>query len=344
MNLPNFRKLFALALAWAAASLLGCFALAADDPRGSGDSIPPLAPTPPEAGSGNAAGGMWTGDDADAPDDAGTDEGASSPPDAAVDGNDVGDADDSAAPVFPSTWSVIYGSAIDVGVGPTDDDIWILGAGRTQDSEGVENVALEWSADAGSFQPTTVAGLAIDVTSLGPCVTKADNTIWVSGDAGAARTQLTGGLAQDIGAGPSAVWVISNDSNGGGDDAGNHGVWVWNNDFDVNPFSKAAAYGLRVDVAPDGSAWLVTVDGISHATLSTEETVPIDGRPIDVGVGADGTVYALATDPSEKVQLFEYSPSAGRFEAVLPIDGTSVSAGPSRVVVVLRDGRVVRSP
>ncbi len=288
-----------------------------------------------------------------APDDPGARVDAGSDANGMVDAGRGSDASDSAAPAFPATWSVLYASALDVGVGTTDDDIWVLDYTLMDDAGNYE--ALHWNADTESFQPTAIWGwLSIDVTSVGPCVVKQDDSVWVSQPSAnpwGALTQLDGGNGLAIGAAPSAVWVIGVTNQPG--EGPNQEAYRWTGQFSPDPLVRdSLAYGMFLDVAPDGSAWIIIGGGeaILHATLAEDggftapQKVPLDGTAFDIGVGADGSVYAVGVETDGTRELFKYSPSAARFEPLLPIAGVKVSAGPSRVVVRLEDGRLVRSP
>src|SRR5207245_2842823 len=116
-------------------------------------------------------------------------------------------------------------------------------------------------------------------------------------------------------------------------------IYRWTGDFGRNPFAEVEnAWGIHLDVAPDGSAWLALDRGqVVHMAGDERHEVPLDGAARDITVGADGKVYVVGVAGDGAPALFEYSAESGRFVRGLAIDAERVSAGPSRVVAVLRD-------
>ena len=260
-----------------------------------------------------------------------------------LDASDASDAQDvlDASPLPPGS-TVIFPAAIDVAVGVTDDVIWLLEKTRQPDDN---HLAYQWNAGSSTFEPSAYSGVAIDVTPSGPCLIKyATGAIWASQSNGS-LAQLVGGIGGGIGAGSSGdVWVVSTAPQP--TSTSDFEMYRWDGSLAGNPFyQEGSIYGLQVDLASDGSAWLALAAGNAmHAVLLDNggfnpQIIPVDGTVTGVGVGAAG-VFAVGKASDGTPSFFKYSTTDQRFEVQFSLDATKVSVGSSKVVVVMSDGRV----
>ena len=129
-------------------------------------------------------------------------------------------------------------------------------------------------------------------------------------------------MGKDIGVGADgSVWLIGTDPVGAGSD---FGVCKWNG----TNWDGVGGGGVRIAVGPDGTPWVVNSAGqifhgqltieLDRARLSSEGVVngddrrtafapgpllsitwgaPLPGLGKDIGVGADGSVWLIGTNP-----------------------------------------------
>lgn len=100
------------------------------------------------------------------------------------------------------------------------------------------------------------------------------------------------GLATDIGiGGDGSVWVIGTHHVGTGFDFGIH-RWILTNSTweDIN------GGGVRIDVDENGNPWIVNSKNQIFHRLN-DNWVQLPGLATDVGVGADGSVWIIGTNP-----------------------------------------------
>jgi len=187
------------------------------------------------------------------------------------------DAASTAATTTGQGWRQLPGAALDIGAGP--NGLWVIG---TQAVEGGYEIFRMFGSNWGKVPG---GGVRIDVDPSG--------NAWITTDKGTIF-RYTGngwaavpGLAKDIGVGPTGVWVI-----GVGAVQGGYSVYRWAN----NAWQDMKSGGVRIDVDPQGNAWIVNDKGdVFRYTGSAWAAVPgIKAR--DVGIGADGSVFATATD------------------------------------------------
>ncbi|MES2623656.1 MAG: tectonin domain-containing protein [Pseudomonadota bacterium] len=96
------------------------------------------------------------------------------------------------------------------------------------------------------------------------------------------------GAARDIGVGADGtVWAVGT-GYGYGD---NYGLYRW----DGRNWYESRGSAIRVDVDPSGNPWIINADNeIWHLYRGRWEYVP--GQASDIGIGADGSVWAVGID------------------------------------------------
>jgi virginiamycin B lyase len=136
------------------------------------------------------------------------------------------------------------------------------------------------------------------------------------------------GLGIDIGAGADGtVWGVGTDGT----------VWRYTDpSWEYMNLSGA----LRVDVDPQGSAWVVLENGeMRHFDGSAWQVIPGNSR--DIGVGADGTVWGVGTDG----RVYRHGPGApGDWQDMEGIETARIDVDPHGVAWTVQDnGRIWRS-
>lgn len=186
--------------------------------------------------------------------------------------------------VHSSDWSVMPGTAIDIGMGADPmTDTWAI----STTPAGASHQILHWTP----YGWETVAGEAdhIDVGPNGPWAVPSDNTIWTLA---AGSWRKIPGLAKQVAVGADgSVWALGNDWEA----PGGYGVYKWTGGTLGNPWVKQPyAAATHIDVGPDGNPWAVASDGsIWH--LEGGQFVSKPGTAVDIACGADGSVFALGT-------------------------------------------------
>jgi hypothetical protein len=99
-------------------------------------------------------------------------------------------------------------------------------------------------------------------------------------------------LAQDIGANYNGeVWIIGIGDVG----AGNFNIWHWNkNKSDWDPIDGG---GVRIAVDPSGLPWVVNAQGQVWQRTKTGWIQHPGQLAKDIGIGADGSVWIIGTNP-----------------------------------------------
>ena len=229
--------------------------------------------------------------------------------------------------VRSSDWSVMPGTALDIGVGRDPmTDTWAIGATPS----GASHQILHWTM----YGWETVAGDAdhIDVGPNGPWAVASDNTIWTLA-AGAWRN--IPGLAKQVAVGADgSVWALGNDWDGTG-----YGVFKWTGGTLGMPWVRQPyAAATRIDVGPDGNPWAVANDGtIWH--FEGGRFVPKPGAAVDIACGADGSVFALGTGfVGDGNEIFKWN---GAGWDRLPGGATRISAdGRGNAMAIANDQRI----
>jgi hypothetical protein len=141
--------------------------------------------------------------------------------------------------------------------------------------------------------------------------------------------RLVDGHALDIGAGADgSVWVIEG--------AGQHRVY---RNMETGGIDTQLPYSMRIDVGPNGEAWVVREDTSIWHWVSGE-WVQIPGNASDIGVGANGFVWVI--DSYGKIYRRHANPSDGWQDMVgaatrLDVDHNGLAW------VVQEDGRIYNS-
>jgi hypothetical protein len=94
--------------------------------------------------------------------------------------------------------------------------------------------------------------------------------------------------AQDIGVGGGVAWVIGTAAAGDG-----YAIYRW----DGNAWTNVPGSGVRLDVDPQGNAWIVTKSHEIRRFLNGGfYPIPLTVPATDIGIGADGSVWVIGTD------------------------------------------------
>jgi hypothetical protein len=126
---------------------------------------------------------------------------------------------------------------------------------------------------------------------------------------------LVPGRAKDIGAGSDgSVWVIGTDAVGAARDFGVH-RWTG------RTWETIDGGGVRIAVDPDGRPWVVNSAGQIFQRIGTQWTLQ-PGLATDIGIGADGSVWVIGTNPvgaGHDFGVFRWNGSSWN-----PVDGGGV--------------------
>ncbi|CCQ74933.1 exported protein of unknown function [Magnetospira sp. QH-2] len=174
-------------------------------------------------------------------------------------------------------WHKMPGAAIDVGAGPAGRVVVI----------GKKGGVFRWNAKKNNWDklPGTLA--RVDVTPQGnPVGVNAKGEIWALN--GEKWTKLPG-AAKDIGVGADGTtWVIGTKAVNGGFE-----IFRWKK----GKFSKVKGAAVRIDVDSKGNAWAVSDNGkLFHYTGKNWKHEAKAPKAQDVAVGANGSLFLLATD------------------------------------------------
>jgi hypothetical protein len=192
-------------------------------------------------------------------------------------------------------WQDLPGAATDIGIG-ANGHVWVVGDGGVPHYwEQLAGGASDWPVPPDS----TLSGIArIAVASNGlPWAVGADQSIHCrTGDAfpGTAWISLPG-LAFDIGIGGGQAWVVGTDGRPYYWNPGAPGGGNWALLTDAQPPSLT-----RIAVDPLGLPWAITATNDifrrTGAALPGAAWAQVPGKASDIGVGADGTVWAIGLD------------------------------------------------
>jgi Tectonin domain len=187
-------------------------------------------------------------------------------------------------------WHQVPGLAKDIGVG-ANGSVWIIGTNpsATPDDFGAHRwTGTDWHGVEGG-------GVRIDVDPSGnPWMINSKDEIFRRVNDTWERVP---GSAQDVGVGADgSVWIIGTNPSATPDDFGAH-KWTGKD------WQGVEGGGVRIDVDPSGNPWMVNSKGeIFRRVNDTWQRVP--GSAKDVGVGADGSVWIIGTNPSEPADNF----------------------------------------
>src|SRR6478672_8915538 len=182
------------------------------------------------------------------------------------------------------TWVQLPGLAKDIGVGG-DGSVWIIG---TNPSGTAHDFGIHrWTGN--NWQGIEGGGVRIDVDQRGnPWIVNSKGEIFRRVNDG---WEHLPGLAKDIGVGgDGSVWIIGTNPGGTKHDFGIH-KWTGSN------WQGVEGGGVRIDVDQRGNPWIVNSKGeIFRRANDRWEHLP--GFAKDIGVGGDGSVWIIGTNPS----------------------------------------------
>ena len=187
-------------------------------------------------------------------------------------------------------WHQLPGFAKDIGVG-ADGSVWITGTNpsATPDDFGAHKwTGKDWLGVEGG-------GVRIDVDPGGnPWMVNSKGEIFRRVKDAWERLP---GFAKDIGVGADgSVWIIGINPSATPEDFGPHS-WTGKD------WRGVEGGGVRIDVDPSGNPWMVNSKGeIFRRVKDAWERLP--GFAKDIGVGADGSVWIIGTNPSEATNNF----------------------------------------
>lgn len=139
------------------------------------------------------------------------------------------------------------------------------------------------------------------------------------------------GYAYDVAvAANGSVWVIGTDPQPGG-----YGI------YRLDGFGGFVAEGgaLRIDVEPDGRPWVVNFDHHIYRLGNDGFWQRMPGEALDIGIGADGSVWAASFEGIYRWNGFSWDNFGGSGSRIdVGPDGTPWVVGFSDRIYTLRDG------
>ncbi len=221
-----------------------------------------------------------------------------------------------------TSWHQIPGSARDVGIGPDSGcTISVVGTDNLPGGGGV----YVWTGTQWIGPIAGGSGARITVSTGGlPRVVTKTNAIFrlLFGGSGALAWQQLAGAGTDIASGADgSLWIIGTNATGG-----SGGVWEFTGSGWQQPLGGA---GGRIAVGPDGQPWIVNA---SHQIFCHSQTgwLQIPGAAHDVGIGADGVVWVIGTNPvGGGFGIYRWNGTcspAGTFDSI-PGGGVAISVG-----------------
>jgi len=127
------------------------------------------------------------------------------------------------------------------------------------------------------------------------------------------------GKAMDIGIGPNgAVWVIG--ANAVGYD---WGIFRWNG----TNWDKIEGAGTRISVDWKGNAWIINSMQDLYRWDGTSNWINMGIKAMDVGLGADGTAWAIGTDRVGDADWAVYRYNTNGWER-MPGGGVAIAVDP----------------
>jgi hypothetical protein len=130
------------------------------------------------------------------------------------------------------------------------------------------------------------------------------------------------GTAKDIGVGADgSVGIIGTNPSGNKDNFGAH-RWTGKD------WQGVEGGGVRIDVDPKGNPWMINAKGeIFRRVKDTWQHLP--GSAKDIGVGADGSVWIIGTNPSGNKDNFGVHKWTGKDWAGVEGGGVQISVDKS---------------
>jgi hypothetical protein len=178
-------------------------------------------------------------------------------------------------------WILSSGLARDIGIGG-NGEVYVIGNNPRAGGYGIWRLIKgnEWQEIGGGAVRIDVddKGIPWVVNSIGQ-IFKREGNEW----------RLMPGLASDIGIGADgSVWIIgTNIVHDGG-----FGIWKWTGK-DWMTFDGAA---LKIDVDRNGDPWVISAYGDIFKRENSSWKM-IGGKAKDIGIGADGSVFIIGTNP-----------------------------------------------
>ncbi len=182
---------------------------------------------------------------------------------------------------FPGSWHLVPGAAHDIGIG-ADGTVWVIGTNPVGHGD---SGIYRW--DGSNWSGIEGGGIRIAVDPQGaPWVVNARQEIYQRVNNQWSRQP---GAAHDIGIGADGtIWVIGTNPVGQGD----YGIYRW----DGTNWSGIEGGGVRIAVDPQGAPWVVNARQEIYQRVSNQwRRQP--GAAHDIGIGADGTVWVIGTNP-----------------------------------------------
>ena len=210
------------------------------------------------------------------------------------------------------TWSLLPGAAVDVAA--SANALWVIGTNPVPGGYGLHR----W--DGKSFVAASGGAVRIDLDPQGnPWVV--NNAGKAFRWAGSAWVGLPGDNAQDIGVGANGTaWLV-----GGAKVPGGFSIFRWN--AGTNKWDAMPGGALRIDVDPQGNAWVVN-DAGSVFRWTGSNWVGMPGKARDIGIGPEGSVFIVGVGNNGTVHKWNGS-------AWIQRDGglNEISVGPGGVPV-----------
>ncbi len=246
-------------------------------------------------------------------------------------------------------------NAVDVG----DDGYHVNFLGMSTDTRGNWQ-EYSWSHEHAYSSYTAVPGqqlgLAMDVGAYGPWVVNAAGSIYGSIKTATGVTYgQVGGNATDIGVSPDGNTVYAVGVTGSQDGSTGHAIFKWlGPSGGSNPWVQMIGqYGVRIDAANDGSAWVTTNAGAiwhvsgSPASPTSSRAGGTGSLASDITVGNYGDVFVVGAPPAGQpivkadYPLYHYDAQTNGFGAIGG-SGWRISAGisPEGVSVANAEGQI----
>lgn len=228
-------------------------------------------------------------------------------------------------------WNAVTGSAFEIGSGGTGT-IWSIRQDRpSPTSTHTRNIVQRYNGSSWETIATSFGGTALDVAP--------DNHAYLVDDTGAvykyngtAWRMFGNKKARDIGVGhDGSVWIISNEVSNVRTD---YLIYRW----DGRTWQLIRGAGVRIDVGPDGNAWVINAAGQAWQYDGRNFNLRAGPAARDITVGQDGAVW-IAAEGTDRAGGPVYRWDGSRWKAA---DGllSALSASRGRLWGVNRLGNI----